>query len=318
MATDFDFDEIDKAVNGALGGDTSAQAQPDANVTPASSTSTSASSEKPASSASNPASRRSSGRFMDMVHPSSDMKNGAASGVNGAVPNPGVRRPTPAPVASTEAADTTETDAWNQPLESPFLPDAVVEKRPLGGAAPTQHDFDALELLEAPDDPRIEAHTMPDPIDFAEQSAKAKDLAQAEPEAELDVPEIQPEATKESQPVFNPEFNDALSADTSSETFDTVSQEAPVQGPGYGDGSFQPTQDETEPVGPTSIQQQYKEQPSSSPESGAIFDTEAYHKPLAPVAKKKSGILVVLWILLLVAFGGGMGAAVYFFVLPML
>ena len=74
---------------------------------------------------------------------------------------------------------------------------------------------------------------------------------------------------------------------------------------------------EQEPVGPTSITQQYKEQVSTNQESGAIYDTESYHQPVTkPV--KKSGNLAILWIALLVVFGAAAGWAVYTFILPML
>ena len=95
------------------------------------------------------------------------------------------------------------------------------------------------------------------------------------------------------------------------------------------DTTDQPQKEETTPVlpvaqsevptGPTSITQQYTEQPSTGDQpTGAIFDTEAYRKPLSHPAKKKSGWLYVLWIVLLLVVGAGAGAAVYFFVLPKL
>ena len=73
-----------------------------------------------------------------------------------------------------------------------------------------------------------------------------------------------------------------------------------------------------EPTGPTSITQQYKEQPSSNQQSGAIFDTESYHQPVIKPAHKKSSWLIIVWILLLVLLGAAAGWAVYTFVLPML
>ena len=66
--------------------------------------------------------------------------------------------------------------------------------------------------------------------------------------------------------------------------------------------------------GPASIQPQYKEEPSSTKqEHAAIYDTDTYHKPLAHPAKKKSGWLWVLWIILLLALGAGGAAALYYF-----
>jgi hypothetical protein len=77
--------------------------------------------------------------------------------------------------------------------------------------------------------------------------------------------------------------------------------------------------EEVTPAGPTSITQQYTPQPSTGDKPVAnMFDTSAYKKPQMVTGKKKSGWLVVLWIFLLLVIGGGVGAAVYFFVLPRL
>ena len=315
MATDFDFDELDKAVNSALGGtssdDSNVQASESAPKSDDASVPAPKPAEEPAKEASPPATppavRRSGGRFMDVVHPSSDMRANAPASVpvppvfNRSEPTPTpATTPTPKPVESKQDDDILGED-WNQPLESPFLPDAKVEKRPLGGLVPSQIDFDELELLEEPDDPRIEAHAMPDPIDFAQQNGHVE---LPEEDAALIVPE--PAAQKEEAQPAKP-----------------VEAKTDDYGAGYGEGSFQEAPSrglapEEEPAGPASIQQQYKEQPSTAPESGSIYDTEAYHKPLIPNAKRKSGIMVIVWILALILIGGGLGAATYFYILPML
>lgn len=310
--SDFDFDELDRAVNGVISDDSSLS---DATVAPATDTPQPATvneapaSAKPAPSVA-PAVRRSSGRFMDVVHPSSDMRSGAST------PQVARRQPVvvqpPAPVVEESTPDPIDTlEDWQKPLESPFLPDTKVEKRPLGGSneAPSIAEFDALELLEAPDDPRIEAHVMPDPIDFATQSVDEPEHVEsiveetpAEPISEV-FPEIatEPEALEEII-----------------ETPKTPVVEKAHDSVGYGQGAFQVEETPEVPVGPSSISQQYTEQPSSTPESGAIYDTEAYHQPLTPVTKKKSGVWVILWIILIVLLGGGAGAAFYFYVMPML
>lgn len=283
---DFDFDELDRAVTGALGGDDSK-----------------AQTATPPVEESTPAVRRSSGRFMDVVHPSSDMRT-ADPRIPRAATTPALTPPEQpvVPVSESVSIENTvvnENDLGDnsQPLESPFLPDAKVEKRPLGGAIPSNADFDALELLEAPDDPRLEADTMPDPIDFAEQN-KENSVNEVSPSPEVEpivrqVQEIPAEPVKEI-----PE-----------ESYSAA----------YGQGSFQvETQDEV-PIGSTSIQPQYQEQPSSTPIGNTtMYDTEAFEQPVAMAPKKKSGAWVVLWIVLLVALGGGAGAAIYFYVLPML
>lgn len=327
--TDFDFDELDRAVNGAIGDEITPSPKPEvftdelstveANEQPTSNAPSTATATSPAGSGTTgaPAARRSSGRFMDVVHPSSDMRMGATMPPRSAVPvvpvtpQPVLTQPTPnAPVwpsAATAQSDAPKDvsdsliDDWQKPLESPFLPDAKVEKRPLGGEAPSAAEFDALELLEAPDQPLVEAHAMPDPIDFALSN--------------------EPAATHEEKPVL-------------------------VQEPGgYGEGSFQPNaqpdieansepeafpeqqpqpvvQDEVPveaaiPAGPASISQQYTAKPSSSPQPSAMYEAEAY-QPAAPVVKKKPGAWAILWIVLILLLGAGAGAAFYFYVMPML
>lgn len=281
---DIDFDEIDRAVTSASGttapvvdGPVSVSTAPLANEPVRDTTPAVA-----------PAARRSSGRFMDVVHPSSDMRSSSP------VPARPVQ-PVETPVAATAPVEEpAQTAAWpdpldfhgfvdeeavkpvedakpariiapsaddmHPPLETPFIQNAVVEKRPLGAFS---------EASPAP--------TVPEPI-IPEEIV-------AEPIVE-ETPQETPDLTEEVSPV----------------------EEAPASAPVI-----------DAPAGPVSITQQYKEQPSTTDQpSGAIFDTESYHQPLVHVPKKKSGILVVIWIAALILVGAGAGAAVYFFVLPLL
>jgi hypothetical protein len=304
--SDIDFDELDRAVNGALG--SSDAPRPTTPVVPVERTtlqSTSSSPSvptpaiKPIQASVAPAARRSSGRFMDMVHPSSDMKSRmqTATPTSLASPLQPVRQQQPEP--QLVATPVESTPAWNEPLESPFLPDAKVNKRPLGGletpvdtsdAQGLSFDFKGLLddepdeiLLEAPQpQERIEAHVMPDPIDFAAAQAVTADIEAASYEETVE------------EPVLEPEVIIAVPEDTTP----------------------QPVLDV--PVGPTSIMPQYKEQPSTVEATGAMFDTESYHQPVVAPVKKKSGWLTVLLIVLLAILGAGGGWAVSTYVLPML
>ena len=66
-------------------------------------------------------------------------------------------------------------------------------------------------------------------------------------------------------------------------------------------------------TGPTSIPQQYREEPSTGDkDNGAIYDTDTYHQPIAHPAKKKSGWMWVVWIVAILLLGAGGGAALYF------
>lgn len=279
---DIDFDELDRAVNSTLDSKPTRSDASDDSSVPVSVTRSEPSTTSPA-----PAARRSSGRFMDVVHPSSDMRSSSTPERSAPrPPEPREESPAPEPVS----ADTTwpdpldfhgfkddapapepvvedkKEDAPAASLESPFLSDAKVEKRPLG--AFSTESADETPLLEAPDEELLPAET------------ETHDEP-AQPEMTTE-PEVEPEVQPEPEPTPAPELTE-------------------------------------EPVGPTSITQQYNEQPSTTDQpSGAIYDTEAYHQPLAHPEKKRSSVLIIVWIIALILIGGGVGAGVYFFVLPML
>lgn len=261
-----------------------------------------------------PAVRRSSGRFMDVVHPSSDMRPTERPERSAPRPPEPVQqepeRPAPAP-ATTDWPDPLDFHGFNDepkveapkpepvsnnddvsgmPLESPFLTDAKVEKRPLGAfsANDTPNLSDQIDAENAAELSSVEAGEVP------LLEAPDEELLTAETETKEDPVAVVEEPVKEEKR----EVEDAT---------EMVPEEKPI-----------PTSIVEEPTGPQSITQQYKEQPSSNQTSGAIYDTEAYHQPLVHTAKKKSGALVVIWILALILVGAGAGAGIYFFVLPML
>ena len=313
--SDIDFDELDRAVNGALGGNDAPTESPSVNLverttlSPVSSTTAPAQTPTPASNptpvatptSQAPAARRSTGRFMDMVHPSSDMRSHPSA-------RPAEARNQSIPPAQPELTvlSTVESPAWNEPLESPFLADAKVEKRPLGGgevaaaeasAIVDSFDFQGLldeepeeELLEAPEaQERLEAIASPDPVELPDEIDPADAAALADA-IEQKISEVEVPVAVEETPA------------------DLVPQQ-----PSAAFEASQPPVEEL--VGPTSITPQYKEQASSNQESGAMYDTESYHQAVAAPVKKKSGWVTVLWILLLIILGAGGGWAVYTYVL---
>jgi len=284
---DIDFDELDRAVNSVTSptvSDASAQESVPVTVTPAAPVA-------PIAPVSTPAARRSGGRFMDVVHPSSDMRSASQPNTDRVAPrsesSPFVAAPvavekpatewpdpldfhgfTEEPAVEAPVINTPSVEAPAAPLESPFLNDAKVEKRPLGafsyhGPSGPSTPRGERALIEAPE---------PELLLEAVNDEPVEETVVSEPEA--------------SAPVI----------------------ETPA-----------PTPIEEAPTGPISITQQYKEQPSTADQpSGAIFDTEAYHQPLTHGPKRKSGALVVVWIAALILVGAGAGAAVYFFILPTL
>jgi hypothetical protein len=257
---DIDFDELDRAVSSVL--------TPTPTPTPveaaAVDTPVPAAPEPSITTKDLPVAPRRGGRFMDVVHPSSDMR--------GAVKTPS--RPAANPVVADPPA---ESDApkpvsdWPDPIDSPFLAGAQVEKRPLSGEQSTHDSVSDLH----------------------------NGLPNETPEGEIIPTATEPTSPEAVVPVAldDPETTAAEPAPHVTQT----TQSTPVEN-----------------TGPTSINQQYTELASSAEPSRPIFDTEAYHQPLAHPQKKKSGIFVVLWIFGLIVIGAGLGAVMYFYVLPLL
>jgi len=171
----------------------------------------------------------------------------------------------------------------NAPIDSPFLSGTKVDKRPLGAFSGDQK---SSELENKP-------------LDIS--SYNSNPLLPAELQDDLLLIESNSAAQPDDEPKEKPVIESL--PDTPAVPVVPILPIAPVT-------------IETKPVTTTSITQQYKEQPNSGDQkTGAIFDTNSYHKALTPT-KKKSGWLWVLWIVLLLIIGAGSGAAVYFLVLP--
>lgn len=300
---DLDFDELDRAVNSLVTkkpvAPTPSQTQPEPSIIQPQPVATD--SAVPAV-APTLAERRSMGRFMDVVHPSSDMRSNS---VTLSRPNPSVAAPTapvnqpvytapinnpaPAPIVNKPESDQEDYDdidkisneitntinKSNESLESPFLSGAKVEKRPLGAFS---SESPAVTTEPVTKD-SVDNQVMDSGIGI--QGDKINPPMPAELQADV----LKIEADSTTHP------------DRSSEN-----NVAPAM---------------QQPIAQTSISQQYAEKPSSSDQnSGAIYDTSSYHKSLVRQPKKKSGWLWVLWISILLIVGAGAGVAVYFFVLP--
>lgn len=311
---DIDFDELDRAVNSLISNTPASPVAPVADTTfvdPAADTTITTPAAdnpvQPISPITEPtqpviekpvlvpvsqslAGQRSSGRFMDVIHPSSDMRPSVS------IPSQ-PEQPAVTPIINSDPAIAPQiiplpTSVQNfspnspKPLESPFIAGAVVEKRPLGTFAtePEQpvelspsgevtdksenNEQSAESLAELPDELKSDILKV--------ESGDAKQTTEPEPEKE---PEPEPEKEQEpAQPIAQPE-----------------------------------------PVVPTSIVQQYKEQPSATTEkTGSIYDTSVYNKSPKPIDKKSSGWMWILWIIILLIIGIGTGALTYFYILPLL
>jgi len=269
--TDIDFDELDRAVNSTFESneDSTDTAESVMVRRPEVSTTEVAGSRERIPS---PAVRRSSGRFMDVVHPSSDMRGSSPVPVSRPYVKESVKTEDVAPESWQDSSTDMETEEKEElssegysnnektikPLESPFLTDAKVEKRPLGA-------FSGETQQPEPDSPVV---------------AEEVDTNEGEHPIETDTP-------------MPAELHEELLSIEGSES------ETPAETP--------------------SIPQQYVEKPVEVDKTTVpIYNTDAYHQPLAHPKKDKSGWLMVLWIFMLLVVGAGAGAAVYFYVLPMI
>lgn len=226
-----------------------------------------------------------------------------------------------------ESASTEPTPAKNeespkdQPLNSPFLPNAKVEKRPLGGTS-SNLPMTALESeLKAPEPDDSEAQLPAKPSDVSPETPEefGGDVMQVEADTHMGVPktddsmERKPEVTGVSGQAAGVMLPKKPEPELSA-IDETPTEEKPAAKPKVTERAEELTTSEPPSAsGRISIPPQYKEQPSTGEkESGAIYDTSTYHQPLAHPAKKKSGWLWVLWIILILIVGAGAGAALYF------
>lgn len=341
---DLDFDELDKAVNsliastpGGSGSDNSASAsQPPVQPLPANPTPMQNSANSlptiPISNPVNPVDRPSTGRFMDVVHPSSDMRTSLVMPERNSskmMPNPISQPPMPAvinesslnnpvePVMANQPNDLTnpdistdkdEDDDINQigndiakslgqttndeAPESPFLSGAKVEKRPLGAFS------DELATI-TPNQPMVPEVAQPPMVQSDSNSSLNESNTSMPAELQSDLLALESDSTT------TPEKTVPVTPLPTPTTSSAMAQPAVSTSPAI-------------PVS-TSIPQQYKEQPNTGDQNnGAIYDTKAYHKPMVKPTKKKSGWMWVIWAIVLLIAGSGAGAAVYFFVLPRL
>lgn len=322
--SDIDFDELDKAVNsliaktpsanmGASGAtpvipaENSPQTPPAAPVEPVAPVltnapvSTVAPVVAPVAASQSLAGQRSSGRFMDVIHPSADMRSSAPAPqavTPVAMPAPVVPPPAPLPTPQLEPVTAPvapvvplSSPEPSQTLESPFIAGAKMEKRPLG-AFSSEPEAPSVELSPTGEVSEVSIVT-PDTTD----EPSVADTSTPLPE-ELQSDLLKIESGNSSETEF-----------TAAETVPEAPLEAEKPAPAL----------EPEPTGPTSIVQQYKEQkPTTDEKPGAIYDTSVYHKAITADGKKKPSWLWIVWIVLLLVVGVGAGALAYFYVLPLI
>lgn len=191
----------------------------------------------------------------------------------------------PAPVVSTPPAPAPEP-------QSPFLPDAKVEKTPLGSAAPTA----TPATSETPEQPNQDTMTA--------ASTDTEPVAEPTPSADDTVPTESGEVVLGAppEPAAKP-LPEELSSDVLSVESDT-NQHALSE-------AKEPSS--KAPDLQSSIVPQYKEKKSDGDgeEHAPMYDSTT--QPLAHPPKKKSGLVTIIMIVVLILLGAGGAAAVYFF-----
>ena len=295
---ELDYEELDKAVNSLMPSSQPSVTPAIAPVVPA--TAPSAPPAAPIASIT-PIERPSTGRFMDVVHPSSDMRSTLNTPQRPAMPIVNMdTRPTttpPKPLISTPPASTytspviapapnANTNNWaglpnyqasNETPGTPFLSEAKVEKRPLGAFS------DEVKTTPA------SSTVAPEPVETINSDIEPKKVS-------TDENNLNPELPDElNNSLLNVESDSSTHPDDINLSVNPLSQ-TPMT---------------------TSINQQYTEKPSSdNPNNGSIYDANSYHKVITRQPKKKSGWMWVLWIVILLIVGAGAGVAFYFFVMP--
>lgn len=216
--------------------------------------------------------------------------------------------------STTEETDDDDDDVFSlddieettpEPLTSPFISDAKVEKRPLGGlaneVAPAIEP--AVTTTAAEEEQSITSDNPDDQL-----PATAADVAPVlPPELQKDLMAIETAGDTSAQPTESTQEDTVAESESKLEELATEPEKPSVE-------SEKPATEIPVPTGPASIPQQYKEEPSTGDQTnGGIYDTNSYHQPLAHPVKKKSGWLWIVWILLLLIIGGGGAAVLYLF-----
>ncbi len=188
------------------------------------------------------------------------------------------------PVAS---AEPTPTDSPVEPLSSPFLPDAKVEKRPLGGVPTAEEPSESLPPAEPTPLPD-ETAPLPDELSGRVLAVESNEVAVA------DKPVAPVAPVEQSKP----------------EVVEPVAADAPVASPApVAEEAAKPAS------GPTSIPPQYKAGQADKPaEHSALYDSVSETHATATPTKKKSGWLIPLAVVGLIILGcvGGVAAYYYF------
>ena len=356
--TDLDFDELDKAVNSLMGDVPAPQAKTSApessNVpevytaeesapavsaveTPVSSTPASVS---PAVRPTPSLAVKRRGQFMDVMHPSADMKTPSRAPRSTAIVSrqgvtlaPAVEAPSEVPAAdqstpekTPETLDSQSDTTLDTPVSSPSWPDPIdiaqqqdsvsaSEATPVAEALATEDSAqsDTVEPLSSPFIPGAKVEKRP--LGQAQPSGSTAEDVEAPAQIDIDTTEATL-PTELSGDVLAVESNELKTEEAvpAAEVAPAPEVETPKETPEPVSVPSEPPVSET-PEGPASIPPQYKtdENGDEPAEHSALYDAVNTH--VASPAKKKSGWLVPVAIIGLIILGCAGGVFIYYYLL---
>lgn len=282
------------------------------------------------------------GQFMDMIHPSSDMKKAATPGVKreGITIQPSPTQPheemvaSPAPTENDTTSEPEPNDEQPLVIESDDSPpetptdttDEVAYPDPMeftGRDEATDHTPNSS--IEEPEsttqnDPVVDTSDQHQdmPVDDEPLSSPFLPDAKVEkrPLGSQDISTVSTEAEGDSAPpvILPAELGtEVLAIESTGGTHSEIESEAEQDiSPSPEPVMDTPAASDTTQTG--SIAQQYAEKPSTSATStGAIYDTDTYHQPLDHTPKKRSILGIVIWMLSLILIGAAAAAAYFYF-----
>lgn len=201
--------------------------------------------------------------------------------------------------------------SYDEPAQTPFVPDAKVDKRPLGAFASDEDSQDDTSAAI----PRADIDTASFDASGSDDTPASHPQESTLPSsaAEVSAPEFSADLnTIESQGVEDEEPGIADSADDPAQfTKDSASSETKVAREDKKPAPAASVAAQTHTGIAHSIPQQYKvdaSQHDTAP-AHALFDAEEYHQPLLPSGRKKSNrsLLIVLLLVLLLLVGSALG-----------
>jgi hypothetical protein len=249
--------------------------------------------------------RPSSGRFMDVVHPSADMRSKA--------PSPYAPIGAPSPQVPTAPPVVNETKTLEKELElaadeaplTPFLPDAneKVKKRPLGAKSwPfSRHSSDADKELE-----KVEDMSSAVPSE-EEEEPEVKEINPINAEYSKDAKVDKEEEKGQDQRLLDPtEFEELTEEEKALQSIESAEIKESTPDPDVSVRSVE--SGDTEHLRVDSVQ----EAAGDAEKTGGIYDTQAYHQPIGQ-PKQKSGWGTVVIIILVIAVCIGSAIAAFLF-----